>query len=1235
MLTRHQQQLDHLTALTEQLVRAVQGLQIATPPAPPPATSPSPAAPPITASPRLAFPEKFDGSPGKCKGFLLQCTLFVNQQPHLYPTDEGRIAFVCSLLTGKALEWATAVWDLGQPTFPSFAAFLQSFKEVFQPSPGSSEAGEQIMALRQGRRTAAEYALDFRTLAAQSGWNDGPLKLHYRKGLQPDLQVELACRDENLSLNQYIELSIGVDNVMRACKPSRAFTVIPPSASIPVASPEPMQLGVTKLSAEERERRLKNNLCLYCGQAGHIRATCPTRPPRPPASLIIYPFSLCVSLDGRPLGTGRIEHTTGDLTLHTEPHHKETIRFFIITSPRTPLILGYPWLHQHEPTISWSEATITHWSSRCQPHCSQPTTRPTASPEIHNPKSIIPDEYQDLLEAFSTIKATHLPPHRVGDCAIDLIPGAIPPRGRVFPLSQRESEAMNKYIQEELAKGFIRPSTSPASAGFFFVKKKDSGLRPCIDYRALNAITVKYRYPLPLVPSALEQLRTAKIYTKLDLRSAYNLIRIREGDEWKTAFSTTSGHYEYRVMPFGLANSPSYFQAFINEVFRDMLNQWVIVYIDDILIYSDSYSEHVQHVRAVLQRLVQHQLYAKQEKCECHQQSISFLGYIISPEGVAMDESKVTAVRDWPRPKTLKELQRFLGFSNFYRRFIRNFSSVAAPLTSMVKKGDTRLSWSPTATQAFEELRRRFTTAPILHHPDPSRPFLMEVDASSTGVGAVLSQRQGLPPKTVPCAAFSHKLSPAERNYDVGNRELLAMKLALEEWRHWLEGTRHPFTILTDHRNLEYLRSAKPLPAPRRPWSHIAVDFITDLPNSLGHTTILTVIDRFSKGCRLIPLPKLPTAMETAEALCNSVFRFYGLPEDIISDRGPQFTSRLWSSFFRLLGVNISLTSGYHPQANGQAKRLNQELTRFLRSYCQDHQEECGNSIRKPSTNLTPFQCILGYQPPLFPWSGEPSELQAVNSWFQQSEETWNRAHVHLQQAIRRTKTQADRRRQAGPPYEPGQWVWLSTRDPRLRLPCKKLSPRYVGSFKISCQITPVSFRLELPPEYRISPTFHISLLKPAGRPGGAEDLEGTVPQGPTPLIIDGEEVYRVNTILDSRRRRGRLQYLVDWEDYGPEERSWVPAEDILDPSLLTDYHTSHPDRPGPRRRGRPRRGTRGGGLCYTDGLCGSLYSPPAGTLTGVLETTFPIIPCLGLPLPVPGLPVLFLSVGHFRASRG
>ncbi|KAI2645023.1 Retrotransposon-derived protein PEG10 [Labeo rohita] len=467
----------------------------------------------------------------------------------------------------------------------------------------------------------------YRPPAAQSGWNDRPLKLHYRKGLNPDLQVELACRDEGLTLEQYIDLSIRVDNVMRARKSSRLLTSVPQTTPTSEAVPEPMQIGTTKLSMEERERRLRGNLCLYCSQPGHIRANCPTRPPRPPTSVSCDEFSsnrceipvilgsgdvlveatalidsgaagnfidadfvtanrlpvvscsshvTVAALDGRPLGSGKIRHTTNNLTLRSGPCHLETIRFFVISSPHSPIILGYPWLNLHGPTIAWADCTITRWSSRCQEHCLQPKIRSEAPPTIHSTKNVIPTEYQDLLEAFSHLKATQLPPHRLGDCAIDLIPGATPPRGRVFPLSQAKSATMNTYIQEELAKGFIRPSTSPASAGFFFVKKKDGGLRPCIDYRGLNEITVKYRHPLPLVPSALEQLRTAKIFTKLDLRSAYNLIRIRSGDEWKTSFSTTSGHYEYRVMPFGLANSPSFFQAFINEVFRDMLNRWVV-----------------------------------------------------------------------------------------------------------------------------------------------------------------------------------------------------------------------------------------------------------------------------------------------------------------------------------------------------------------------------------------------------------------------------------------------------------------------------------------------------------------------------------------------------------------------------------------------------------------------------------------------------------------------------------
>ncbi|KAL0186709.1 hypothetical protein M9458_018379, partial [Cirrhinus mrigala] len=1312
-LALHHHQLTRLTTLTEELVKTLQSLQLSTPaptPTPTPSAAPamaaiSPAASPLTPiSPRLAFPEKFDGNPAKCKGFLLQCSLFVNQQPALYPPDSSRIAFVCSLLTGRALDWATAMWRDDGSTFPTFGQFLHHFREVFEHPTGGKGAGEQLLELSQGRRTAADYALSFRTLAAQTTWVEDTLKVLFRRGLCQDLQSELACRDEGRSLNEFIELSIQVDNLIRSRRTQGSTTQIPP---VTTSVPEPMQIGATHLTSEERERRMQNSLCLYCGQAGHIKSTCPVRPAKPSPAVSVNRL-ITTSLSSMQIPIV-IRHASR--TIHTTA---------LIDSGAAGNFISIEFAHQQNIILN---------------SCNSSLDESTASPRKCGWKlELCTVNSSSFITSF--YKASQLPPHRAVDCAIELLPGHSPPKGRVFPLSQPESEAMNNYINEELAKGFIRPSTSPASAGFFFVKKKDGGLRPCIDYRGLNEVTVKFRYPLPLVPAALEQLRQAQYYTKLDLRNAYNLIRIRKGDEWKTAFSTTSGHYEYRVMPFGLSNSPSIFQSFMNDVFRDMLGKGVIVYIDDILIYSNSMSEHIQHVRKVLQRLIQYQLYAKLEKCEFQRTSTSFLGYIISPEGVAMDEKKVEAVLKWPQPRTLKELQRFLGFTNFYRRFIRNFSSVAAPLTSMTKRQTTRLTWSQEALQAFDELRVRFTSAPILRHPDPNKPFIVEVDASSTGVGAILSQRHGDPAKTFPCAYFSRKLSPAERNYDVGNRELLAMKLALEEWRHWLEGAKHPFTILTDHKNLEYLQSAKrlnprqarwalfftrfefivtyrpgskntkadalsrqtdtiscpdqtetiiptslllapvhwdivteiehanqehvpptecpqgklfvpeplrnrlltqvhetpssghpgidatihllrnrfwwptlvketirfinscptcqtskpskhlpagllqPLPLPQRPWSHITIDFITDLPNSQGNTVILTISDRFSKACRLIPLTKLPSALETAEVLCNQVFRLYGLPDDIVSDRGPQFTSRLWSSFFRLLNVNISLTSGYHPQSNGQSERLNQEIIRFLRSYCHKNQadwsrylmwaEYAQNSLVKPATGITPFQCILGYQPPMFPWSGEPSDLPSVTDWLNRSEEIWNQAHTHLSHAIRKQTRTANLHRRPGPHYTPGQWVWLSTRDLRLRLPCRKLSPRYVGPFQILRQITPVSFRLDLPANYRISPTFHMSLLKPAGGPR-REPEEEAEPQTP-PILVDGEEAYRVHELLDSRRRGSTLQYPVDWEGYGQEERSWVNAGDILDPTLTEEFHRRFPEKPAPRPRGRPRR---------------------------------------------------------------
>jgi transposase InsO family protein len=349
----------------------------------------------------------------------------------------------------------------------------------------------------------------------------------------------------------------------------------------------------------------------------------------------------------------------------------------------------------------------------------------------------------------------------------------------------------------------------------------------------------------------------------------------------------------------------------------------------------------------------------------------------------------------------------------------------------------------------------------------------------------------------------------------------------------------------------------RPLPVPARRWSHIALDFITGLPPSAGNTVILTVVDRFSKSARFIPLTKLPSAKETAQIMVDHVFKIHGLPTDVVSDRGPQFSAFFWKEFCRLIGATASLSSGFHPQTNGQAEHANQIVARILGSLA--HRcpaswseqlawaEYAHNSLPSSATGLSPFHCCLGYQPPLFASQETASNSPSVQAYIDRCKCTWRRVRTALRRSNTRMSITADKRRVKSPRYVRWQRVWLSTANLPLHSESRKLAPRFIGPFRTIKIINPVAVRLRLPSYLRrVHPVFHVSHIKPVVR----------APSRPVcpPVHIDDSPVYRVRRILDTRRRGRGHQYLVDWEGYGPEERSWVPSRDILDPSLIDDF---------------------------------------------------------------------------------
>ncbi|KAJ4801231.1 polyprotein [Rhynchospora pubera] len=421
--------------------------------------------------------------------------------------------------------------------------------------------------------------------------------------------------------------------------------------------------------------------------------------------------------------------------------------------------------------------------------------------ETQNEETLISEELQVILSSYSEIfkEPKELPPKRTHDHVIPLKEGAEPVNLRPYRYSHEQKAAIEKIIEEMMAASVIQPSSSPFASPAVLVKKKDGSWRLCIDYRRLNALTIKNKYPIPLIEELLEELKGAEIFSKIDLRAGYHQIRVREEDVPKTAFRVHHGHFEFKVMPFGLTNAPASFQNLMNDVFKEELRKSVLVFFDDILVYSKNYKEHIQHLKIVFRKLKEHNLFAKMSKCAFGVERIEYLGHIISKEGVATDAHKVEAMLNWPIPKNIKELRGFLGLTEYYRRFIKNYGIICKPLTELL--GKIEFKWNVKAQEAFERLKKAMSSAPVLALPDFTQPFCIEADACETGLGAVLTQGGR------PLAYLSKALGPKNMAKSTYEKELMAILMAVSKWRHYLQG--QPFVIKTDHQSLKHLLEQK------------------------------------------------------------------------------------------------------------------------------------------------------------------------------------------------------------------------------------------------------------------------------------------------------------------------------------------------------------------------------------------------------------------------------------------
>src|SRR3954466_4325744 len=387
----------------------------------------------------------------------------------------------------------------------------------------------------------------------------------------------------------------------------------------------------------------------------------------------------------------------------------------------------------------------------------------------------------EIFPTSSQKNCREYPPVCEVEFVIDLKPDTVPIAKRPYKMPPHHLLELKKEIDEALHRGFIRPSSSAWGAPSLFVKKSDGTNRLVQDYRPINQANIQNKYPLPRINDLYDQLAGSSVFSKLDLRLGYHQIRVCEEDVPKTTFVTPYGSYEYTVMSFGLTNAPATFSRLMNYIFMDYLDKFVVVYLDDILVFSKNEEEHAEHLCLVLEKLREHQLYAKFSKCEFWLPEVTYLGHVISKDGIVVNPERVQAILDWTPPKNVKQVRSFLGLASYCRRFVENFSKIARPLTNLLHKG-VKFQWTDKCQESFQALKDKLTSAPVLAPPDTKKDFVIYRDASRQGLGCVLMQERRV------IAYASRQLRPHEENYPVHDLELAAVNHALKQWRHYLLG---------------------------------------------------------------------------------------------------------------------------------------------------------------------------------------------------------------------------------------------------------------------------------------------------------------------------------------------------------------------------------------------------------------------------------------------------------------